>query len=113
MTRLTGTFRTIADNKTLELFTALVYDTITDNLGSKTKLPSRQYSFRMRRLIKAGLIRRQGGNYFLTSYGIVVHNALKAIERAAEDWWKLKVIDSFEIEMEGNLKILPKGGRNK
>jgi hypothetical protein len=113
MISITDTFRAIADNETLELFTAFVHDTVSDNFTSRTKLPRRRYSSRMRQLMKAGLIRRQGGDYFLTSYGIVVHNALKTVERAAKDWWKLKVIDSIEIEMEGNLKVLPKDGRNK
>jgi hypothetical protein len=48
-------------------------------------------------LIPAGLIRRNKGEYFLTSLGKVIYYYRTRIESALEGYWKLKAIDSFEI----------------
>jgi predicted transcriptional regulator len=47
-------------------------------------------------LVKAGLIIRRNGNYFLTSFGKVVYEAQMLIGKAKQSYWKLKAIDSIE-----------------
>jgi CheY-like chemotaxis protein len=47
------------------------------------------------RLINAGLIRRKKGKYFLTSFGKVVYKYRMIIERALDNYWNLKALDSL------------------
>ena len=48
-------------------------------------------------LIPAGLIRRNKGEYFLTSLGKVIYYYRMRIESALENYWKLKANDTIEI----------------
>jgi hypothetical protein len=52
-------------------------------------------------LLKAGLVRRYKGRYFLTAFGKVVYNARMNFETKIEDainnYWKLKAIDFLEM----------------
>jgi hypothetical protein len=62
-------------------------------------------------LIKAGLVKRQRGRYLLTAFGKVIYSAqmsLEAkIERALNNYWKLKAIDSLEMpSREENDKVI-------
>ena len=51
----------------------------------------------MSELINAGLMIRQNGSYFLTSFGKVVYEAHVLIGQAIENYWKLKAIDSIKM----------------
>jgi hypothetical protein len=51
----------------------------------------------MSELINAGLMIRQNGKYFLTSFGKVVYEAHVLIGKAIQIYWKLKAIDSIEM----------------
>jgi hypothetical protein len=116
MVNAVNTFSAMGDDQRLELFTAVALmneNPRSDGRELETRLMHKQFYSRMTRLMKAGLIRRHKGKYLLTSYGIVVYSAQTTIERAARDWWKLKTIDSLEMEMNGNLNLLPGEGRNK
>jgi CheY-like chemotaxis protein len=64
---------------------------------SKTKLTRTQYYSRLADFIKAGLVKRKNGKYFITSLGKIVYNNERIIESALANCWKLKAIDSFEI----------------
>lgn len=55
----------------------------------------------MSALVKAGLIMRKNGDYFLTSFGKVVYEAQSLIENARQNYWKLKAIDSIESSDHG------------
>jgi hypothetical protein len=46
-------------------------------------------------LLNAGLVIRKSGNYFLSSFGKVVYEAQMLIEKAIQNYWKLKAIDSI------------------
>lgn len=48
-------------------------------------------------MIKAELIKRQNGKYFLTSFGKIVYDFQAKVGHAVTNYWKLKAIDSFEI----------------
>jgi predicted PurR-regulated permease PerM len=48
-------------------------------------------------LIKAELVKRQNGKYFLTSFGKMVYDFQAKVGHAVTNYWKLKAIDSFEI----------------
>jgi len=48
----------------------------------------------MSALTNAGLISRSNGKYFLTSFGKVVYEAQLLIEKAKQNYWKLRAIDA-------------------
>jgi predicted transcriptional regulator len=101
--------RTIADDKSLELFTTVALETIdSKNLKSKTKLTRKQYYSRLSRMVRAGLVRRKNGNYILTTFGRIVYESKVTLEIALTNYWKLKAIDSIEISNE-----LPKEEQQK
>ena len=101
--------RTIADEKSLELFTTVALETIdSKNLKSKTKLTRKQYYSRLSRMTRAGLVRRKNGNYILTTFGRIVYESKVTLEIALKNYWKLKAIDSVEISNE-----LPKEEQQK
>jgi CheY-like chemotaxis protein len=93
----------ISDDKAFDIFRTIalgngVYD--SDILISKTKLTRMQYYSRLADFIKAGLVKRKNGKYFLTSLGKIVYNNQRIIESALANHWKLKAIDSFESRNE-------------
>jgi CheY-like chemotaxis protein len=93
----------ISDDKAFAIFRTIalgngVYD--SDILISKTKLTRMQYYSRLADFIKAGLVKRKNGKYFLTSLGKIVYNNQRIIESALANHWKLKAIDSFESSNE-------------
>ena len=88
----------IADDSSLILFNSIAVTNCTsDILISKLKLTRKQYYSRMFRLIKGGLVKRKNGRYFLTSFGKIVYGAQSLIEKAIEQYWALKAIDSLEM----------------
>jgi predicted transcriptional regulator len=59
------------------------------------KLTKKQYYSRITRLVKAGLVKRQKGRYFLTAFGTVIYDAQKLLGNAVKNYWKLKALDSL------------------
>lgn len=93
--------RTIADDKSLELFTTVALETIdSKNLKNRTKLTRKQYYSRLSRMTSAGLVRRKNGKYILTTFGRIVYDSKVTIENALHNYWKLKAIDSLETSNE-------------
>lgn len=93
--------KTIADDKSLELFSIVALETIDSrNLKSKMKVTRKQYYSRLSRMTKAGLVRRKNGKYILTTFGKIVYESKVTIENALNNYWKLKAIDSLEASNE-------------
>jgi predicted transcriptional regulator len=93
--------RTIADDKSLELFATVAAETIdSKNLKSRIKLTRKQYYSRLSRMTRAGLVRRKNGKYILTTFGKIVYESKVTIENALSNYWKLKAIDSLETSNE-------------
>ncbi len=93
--------RTIADDKSIELFTTVALETIdSKNLKSRTRLTRKQYYSRLSRMTSAGLVRRKNGKYILTTFGRIVYDSKVTIENALNNYWKLKAIDSLETSNE-------------
>ncbi len=93
--------RTIADDKSLELFTTVALETIdSKNLKNRTKLTRKQYYSRLSRMTSAGLVRRKNSKYILTTFGRIVYDSKVTIENALHNYWKLKAIDSLETSNE-------------
>jgi predicted transcriptional regulator len=85
----------ISDVKSLVLFKTIAIDG-SDFLVSKVNLTRKQYYSRTSNLLKSDLIGKKNKRYFLTSFGKIVYDALKRIEVADQDHWKLKAIDAIE-----------------
>src|SRR5690242_21351638 len=101
--------RTIADDKSLELFKTIAQGTIdSENLKTKTKLTRKQYYSRLSRMTRAGLVRKKSGKYLLTAFGKIVYDTQATVELALSSYWKLRAIDSLEMSNE-----LPKEEQQK
>jgi hypothetical protein len=59
-------------------------------------LTPKEYYSRITCLLKAGLITRINGKYYITSFGKVISHAQAIIGIALADYWKLSAIDSLQ-----------------
>ena len=101
--------RTIADDKSIELFTTVALEMIdSKSLKKRTKLTRKQYYSRLSRMTSAGLVKRKNGKYILTTFGKIVYESQLTIDNALNNYWKLKAIDSLETSNE-----LPKEEQQK
>jgi predicted transcriptional regulator len=106
---VSSVLRTIADDKSLELFSTVALETIdSKNLKNRTKLTRKQYYSRLARMTRAGLVRRKNSKYVLTTFGKIVYESQLTIQNALNNYWKLKAIDSLETANE-----LPKEEQQK
>jgi len=97
MTSIINILNAISDDKALTLFKTIAFENNnSDTLLNKAKLTRKQYYSRIADLIKAGLVKRRSGRYFLTAYGKIVYDAHILVENAINNYWKLKAIDSLD-----------------
>jgi predicted transcriptional regulator len=90
--------KTLSDDKTLVLLDIVALSGLDkDALITKLGLSRKQYYSRIRSLTNSSLITRQKGKYYLTSFGKIVYDVELMIEKAVENYWKLKALDSFEL----------------
>ena len=88
----------ISDKESLELFRIIAINSEdSDGLRTKTNLTRKQYYSRLSRMTKVGLVKRKKGKHSLTAFGKVVYDAQTIIEKAVNNYWRLKAIDSLEI----------------
>jgi hypothetical protein len=91
-------FKVISDDNSLVLFnTIALAPGDSDILKTTVKLSRKQFYSRMSGLVKAGLVTRKNGNYFVTSFGKIVYDSQLMIGKAVESYWKLKALDSFRL----------------
>jgi hypothetical protein len=102
----------ISDDKSLLIFNTIFVASgdSSDILRNQLKLTRKQYYSRMTRLVKAGLVKRQKGRYFITAFGIVIYDTQRLLGNAVKNYWKLKAIDALGLT---NTTIMPKEERNK
>jgi hypothetical protein len=88
----------ISDRESLELFRIIAINSEdSDGLRTKTNLTRKQYYSRLSRMTKAGLVKRKKGKHSLTAFGKVIYDAQTIIEKAVNNFWKLKAVDSLEL----------------
>jgi hypothetical protein len=96
--------KTIADDKSLVLFSTIALSNgDSDFCLSTLKLTRKQFYSRIAALLKAGLVKRERGNYSLTTFGIIVYHTQETIGKAVEGYWKFKAIDSIRESGNGEL----------
>jgi hypothetical protein len=72
----------------------------SDVLLNQLKLTRKQFYSRMTRLVKARLVRRHKGRYFLTSYGTIIYDIHRLLESAVKNYWELRSVDLIEANKE-------------
>ena len=102
---ITIVLRTLSDQKTQTLLNAIIEAEAAQSqlLLVQLGLSRRQYYNRITDLVAAGLIRRQRGQYRLSSFGKVIHSLQKIAERTANNYWKFEAIDSIRMSDNSNL----------
>ena len=88
MISLTDILGAISDDKSLMLFNTIAVsypENDTEMILVKLNLTRKQYYSRMYKLVKANLINRRNGKYFLTSLGKIAYNAQTIIAKALHD----------------------------
>lgn len=101
--------KAIADDKSLILFNTIAFaGGDSDILITRLGVTRKQFYSRVSALQKTGLISRKNRQYVLTSLGMIVYDSQLMIGKATNAYWKLKAIDSLEIEHR-----LPADERNK
>jgi len=96
---LAGVIKLLSDDKSLLIFCTifLASGDSSETIRAELKLTRKQYYSRITRLIKAGLVKRQKGKYFLTAFGMVIYDSQKLLGTAIKNYWKLKAIDSLGV----------------
>ena len=98
--------KAISDDKSLVLFNTIALGSGSpDILMSRLRLTRKQYYSRMSEVTEAGLIRRNNGKYFLTSFGKIVYAVQLMLGKAVESYWKLKALDSFRLSSSGSPQL--------
>jgi len=102
---LAGVIKLISDDKSLLIFCTiyLASGDSSETIRAELKLTRKQYYSRISRLIKAGLVKRQKGKYFLTAFGKVIYDSQKLLGTAVKNYWKLKAIDSLGVANDSNM----------
>jgi hypothetical protein len=90
--------KVLSDDKALTLFEIIAHqDLDPHNVLRRLGLTKRQYYSRMFSMLDAGIIKRKNGTYSVTSFGKVVYKAQTLIGKGVSYHWKLKAIDSLEM----------------
>lgn len=71
---------------------------------SKIGLTRKQFYTRLNELITRGIIKREKGKYYLTTFGKIVYDLtfeyMRKLDSVIEDCWKFKALDLLEISDE-------------
>jgi predicted transcriptional regulator len=88
----------IADDRTLTLFNLIALSKERPHKHlSEVNLTTKQYYSRISGLLNSGLIKRQKGEYSLTTFGRMVYDTNMTIGKTLTYYWKLKSIESIQI----------------
>ena len=89
----------LSDQITMNLLNAIAKDvTNSENLMQLLNLTRKQYYDRNSRLLNIGLIRRENGEFYLTSFGQLVHHSQLKIASALKHSAELRAIDVLRLD---------------
>lgn len=104
MTTVVDVLKAIAEDKSLVIFNSIGLSNGDSNIFISTPgLTRKQYYSRLSALLKAGLVKREQGDYSLTAFGIIVYHIQEIIGKALNQYYKLKAIDSIRVLGNGEL----------
>src|SRR5215210_288418 len=99
---ITSILKKISDDKALTLFNSIAVSNGDRYIPLKEmNLTTKQYYSRISGLLKAGLVKRHKGKYFLTLLGKIVYDAHLIIGKALNYYWKLSAIESIVASSNG------------
>ena len=99
-------FKSLSDHKTLVLFDTIAHsNSDMDSPIGKLEFTKKQYYSRIHSLTNSGLITRQNGKYYLTSFGRIVSFYQSRIPRALDKFWKLRALDSIAKESDNDMRL--------
>jgi predicted transcriptional regulator len=92
-------FAILADKQSTEILTAasIGLRSSSNGIGSQTK---KQYYVRLKRLVDTGFIEKQNSVYKLTSFGTIVYDHLKTMEKIVPNYWQIKSIDVLKSRLD-------------
>ena len=89
---------TIYDSTSINIIGLVHNDSQTpETIMKKLNITLKQYSVRISKLLKAGLVKRKSKKYSITSFGKIVYDAYSKIARAAINLSTLKVMDTIKL----------------
>ena len=89
--------KAVSDSKSLDIFRSIANGSVESEVLKETKgLSKKQYYFRMKQLLNAGVVQRNKGCFSLTCLGAVVNHARMIVEAGINNYWALKAIDSIQ-----------------
>jgi hypothetical protein len=89
--------KAVSDSKSLDMFRSIAKGNVESEVLKETKgLSKKQYYFRTKQLLNAGVVQRNKGLFSLTCLGAVVNHAQTVIEAGINNYWALKAIDSIQ-----------------
>ena len=90
---------TISDQISMNILNAIAKDvTNSENLMQLLNLTHKQYYNRSSRLLNIGLIRRKNREFYLTSFGRLVHHSQLKIASALKHSSELRMIDVLKSD---------------
>lgn len=82
----------ISNNESLQLFMTIAFSGgTTSSLIRKLQLTRKQYYSKMSRLIKSGLIKKNRGDFCLTTFGVTVYEIVDELRLLSDRYWMSKV----------------------
>lgn len=93
---LAAILKAIAEPTSLFMFRCIASENLeSEVLLKRTDLTPKQYYSRISAMTNAGLVKRKNRKHYLTSLGKIVYGLQITGQKAIENYWKLKAIDSF------------------
>ena len=92
----------LSDDKAFTLYNTIAlgdrhnFKTLIKNMG----ITPHQYYSRILKITKAGLVKKENGEYVITALGNVVYEAVSMVGKALNHYWALKAIDSLQSSSE-------------
>ncbi|HET7242027.1 MAG TPA: hypothetical protein VFI64_01675 [Nitrososphaeraceae archaeon] len=85
-------FAIIGDKQSVQILTAASTGlrSSSNGIGNQTK---KQYYVRLKRLVDMGFMEKHQSVYKLTTFGTIVYDHLKTMERILPNYWQIKSID--------------------
>jgi hypothetical protein len=92
-------FVILGDKQSVEILAAASTGlrSTSNGIGDQTK---KQYYVRLKRLVDTGFIEKQNSVYKLTSFGTIVYDHLKTMEKIVPNYWQIKSIDVLIIRLD-------------
>jgi hypothetical protein len=95
---LADVLKSICDDKSLSIFQLIA--TLHSNgeiILKKLGLTRKQYYSKISAMMKARLIKRQNGKYYLTTFGKVIYCCTTIAKNALDNYYNLKAIEAIEV----------------